>query len=473
MKRSRAWIRPAILAALLLALSWWLYLEHVDPRYNGRRTSEWLIALNSDDEAEVKEAEVAIFVLGQRALPQITRFFYATEPEWKGDLYDLIEEKTGLELKRVDATDMQWAGESAVDILGKRAAPMVPRLIESLSDQDFDASSRSALLAIGEAAVKSLKSELSSPKPDTQIAAIYLLTKLGQKDIVPVLNQKLNSDHAEVRAIVFVALAKFGMPQADLLALVQRLLKDKDADVRAEAVNMLGHLAESDHTLIPQFAACHIDPAMVVRERVAARVWRFCHLHDTAVDALLAGLDDTEGSIRGFSYFGLLVAVGEIPTNRMVEQRSFGLSWSDELSPLPPTKPLALWTSLDQQRIRQIRSISLGELKRPFRQPTSTHYNLTQWVFATRLLLKLGAVPQTKKDEFWDEFNSAGIRGRSGIYPFGPSYPRIPLGLNDWNRIDGLVHEIGRIDVEAGNAARQIMLERFIAPVTTNSVTTP
>ncbi|MCD6052534.1 MAG: hypothetical protein K0Q55_3952, partial [Verrucomicrobia bacterium] len=93
-------IRPAILAALLLTLIWWLHLEHVDPRYHGRRTSEWLLELNNLWEDEMKVAEHAVFTLGERAIPQIKKSFYATEPEWKRNLYDWIESKPKWKIER-------------------------------------------------------------------------------------------------------------------------------------------------------------------------------------------------------------------------------------------------------------------------------------------------------------------------------------------------------------------------------------
>jgi len=366
MKRSRPWLRPAILATLLLALIWWLHLEHVDPRYNGRRTSEWLLVLNSENEEEVKEAELAIFILGERALPQITKFFYATEPEWEDDFYDLIEDKTGWELKRADGNSLQRAGRSAVEILGKRAAPMIPRLIESLGDDAFDDANREALGAIGAVAHAPLKAALNHEDDLVRFEAARFLFEHRQADIYPQLKECLKRTNPDLRAVSIVGLALFNPSKEETLALIRPLLKDENEIVRAHAVEALGYLAQTLPELVPEFFGYAHDPSVGMRFRVAYRFDEYCPQHSKpALDALTILLQDKNSAVTEASLDSLNWALEA----HQLRSR-FGVSlnphknWDDLFLLLPYDQPPAK-PGLIFARSPEILPLLLARIKRP------------------------------------------------------------------------------------------------------------
>ena len=298
MKRSRQWIRTAILAALLFSLSWWLYLEHIDPRYNGRRTSEWLQALRSDDD-DVKAAELAIFVLGEKAVPQVSRCFFAHEPQWKTEAFDWIADKTNWEIKREDSGDLRSMGEKAVEILGKQAAPMIPRLIEGLGDDEFDSACFSGLESIGTPAISPLKSVLKHQNKKIRIQVVRILVRQKQEDIIPWLKEFLVSGEPELRALSIQSLIALGLPKDEALPLLSLLLNEKEDRLRRAALNAFGSLTEKHPELLPEFLAYAKGPDLVDRLVVIRRLHCFNPDNKLVTDTLISGLKDSDEIVQG------------------------------------------------------------------------------------------------------------------------------------------------------------------------------
>lgn len=361
---------------------------------------------------------------------------------------------------------------------------MIPRLIEGLGDDEFASTSRDALQAIGKPASQSLKSALSHKKPEIQVAAIYLLAKLDQKDILPILRRNLDSDHSEVRGVSLAALASLGIPHVDLLPHIRKMAQDKQPEVRAEAVNLLGILAETNHTLIPEFAGHVKDPSRDVRVRVAIRVWRYCHLDPAAIDALQLGLRDAEASIRGLYCFSFLVTLGEIPTHRVIGQREWGPWWSAGLLPEVPFKPMVPSVDAVFQRSAQFRVILGKEAEKPL--PSATQYMIRDdnRIMASRALLHLTAVPKTKLTAFEDDRSSALTIAYypppSGAFcglilppPFTNGFAKKTLPDFRWNSLSNKINDISQIDADAGKVALKMVTDYFDIPAATNSVPKP
>jgi len=306
-------MRPAILAALLLALGWWLHLEHVDPRYQGRRTSEWLLELNNLWEDEMKVAENAISTLGERAIPQITKSFYATEPQWKTDFCDWIEAKTKWKIERQDVKSLRKSAHKAIDLLGERAASMAPTLIDSLGNDEFHGDSLEALGVIGEPVVPALMVALNHKSSRVRVEVVRLLSLLEQSDVVPQLKEFTRHEDPELRAVSIEALAALKLSASEVLPLLRPLLKETHEGVRACAVNVLGCLAQASPGLIPEFAAFIKDPSVLVRKRVTEWLGQFCVRDKAALDALLIALADSEAGVRACAVAGICAQVGVLP----------------------------------------------------------------------------------------------------------------------------------------------------------------
>lgn len=286
------------MAALLFALGGWLYLEQVNPRYHGRRTSEWLLALKSENKEQAKDAELAIFMLGESAVPQIEEFFYATESQRMMDIFAWIEAKTNWEMKRPDIYGLHQVGERGVEILGHRAASMLPRLIESLADDVFSDMAISAIEKIGKPADVPLKAALKHYKERIRIQATLILVERKQSDIMPQLKGFLRSGSYEHRALAIQSMAALGCPKEEFLPLLRPLLEERDSRLRESAVNALGVLAETDSEVLPEFLKLLMDADIVTRSIVIRRLHRFDTANKAVTDALIACLKDPDEFIR-------------------------------------------------------------------------------------------------------------------------------------------------------------------------------
>jgi len=313
MKRSRLRISVAILAVLLLSLSGWLYIEHVDPRYNGRRTSEWLRVIQSDSEQEHEQAKQAVSALGERAVPQITRLFFARDNKKSDILFQWIREQIRWKIKKEDADLARANALAAIEIIGGRAESMLPELVDSLGDEVLRQDALSAMGAIGVASVPALKTALHHTNSDVQIEAVRILTNLKQTDIVPRLKEFVQGGVPELRAVSIEALSVLAPTDKGLLSSLRPLLKENNEGVRACAVNALGYIAQSSPALIPEFASFIEDPSVLVRKRVIARLWRFVSRDKAALDAFSVALADNELGIRVYAIAGLCSAMGGLP----------------------------------------------------------------------------------------------------------------------------------------------------------------
>lgn len=340
MKRSRQWIRTAILATLLFSLSWWLYLEHIDPRYNGRRTSEWLKALNNGDKEEVMDAELAIFILGEKAVPQINRLFFTRDNEKRDMVLAWLHRRLGLKIATENADSLHQTALRSLEIIGKRAAPMVPKLIGSLADVQMRQENYIALGCIGEPAVIELKKALKNADTLTKIELVRLLVYLEQTDITPELKVLVEDKSPALRAISLEGLTALSPSDPQLPSLLIESCKDADEYVRASAVKSLGYLSQKDSQLLPSFLSHVSDASMIVRLK-AAEFSGLSSLKDkAAADVLLALLADSQVEVRACAIASIYSAlVGSQFFNPMFSIACYGEvdNWQIYLLPEPNT----------------------------------------------------------------------------------------------------------------------------------------
>jgi hypothetical protein len=84
---------------------------------------------------------------------------------------------------------------------------------------------------------------LDSKDPEVEIAAIEAIASLGKEDVVPVLEEKLESDDASVRQKTLIALAPYANPQSYKIYL--DLIWDDDQYTRNVAFALTSHFVDS------------------------------------------------------------------------------------------------------------------------------------------------------------------------------------------------------------------------------------
>ena len=152
MNRSRV-IVAAVLAAIVFAGVAAYALRPQEAAYQGKRLSAWLRVVGSPNLVEANQAREAVKEMGTNALPTLIRMLGTRESLLKSKLRQASFRYPLVRRFYVPAPDppgpgLWWMG---FRILGSRAKPAVPQLIEMLGTEDDLIRSRvaSSLEAIG------------------------------------------------------------------------------------------------------------------------------------------------------------------------------------------------------------------------------------------------------------------------------------------------------------------------------------
>ena len=158
MKNRRRNLILLTLLAFLGVVFLCLALRPREPTYRGKRLSTWLQSLHIGKWVEAEEAREAVKEMGTNALPTLIRMLGTRDPFLKRQLqhlsfrYPLVGRFYD---SKADPPGLAWMG---FRVLGSRAKPAVPQLIEMLGHEDDSIRSRvaSSLESIGPSAFPEL-----------------------------------------------------------------------------------------------------------------------------------------------------------------------------------------------------------------------------------------------------------------------------------------------------------------------------
>jgi len=173
--------------------------------------------------------------IGTNGLPQMLRWIAEDRPQWKAKAFDFHEKQLPSVLKTKLIHD--WlsgereelhakAGVCGFEILGPTAVPALPAL-ERIA--------------------------LDSNHPARSARAIDALKSIGQ-DAVPALVRILIAPNSTNQLQVFNVLGSMGTNAGPAVPVLIELLKNKDVDIAASALNTLDALLLSGATVVPAIA---------------------------------------------------------------------------------------------------------------------------------------------------------------------------------------------------------------------------
>src|SRR3954465_13060086 len=115
----------AAFAAVVIGFSW----SHCEPHYGGKCLSDWLV------ERQSIEREVALDAIGTKALPWITHWLTATnpEPQWRQKARTFLRQNTRWSWSFLDPIDEQQLGFTGLYALGTNGAPGAPVVAKLLT----------------------------------------------------------------------------------------------------------------------------------------------------------------------------------------------------------------------------------------------------------------------------------------------------------------------------------------------------
>jgi hypothetical protein len=239
-----------------------------EPVYQGRRLSAWLEDLDPVQPKEVRaRARDAIRQIGTNAVPMLMDWFRARDSWLKIRLIELANKQRLVKIHFTSAPDRSRRAYRACRILGPRAKPAIPGLIELLSDTRTTPTAGNVLVLFGADAIGPLTQALTNQSINIRYSAACLLG-------------------------LFRAGAVAAVP-----ALIQSL-KDADYRMRLVAALSLDEIHEAPGAVVPALITNLDDPDAFVRRVTAEALGRFGQQAKPAVPALMKGMNDEVDSVR-------------------------------------------------------------------------------------------------------------------------------------------------------------------------------
>ncbi len=211
---------------------------------------------------------------------------------------------------------------------GANAAPAIDQLTKCLTAPDdvLRWHAAFALSRIGPAAVPSLKLPLRSPDPLVVSAAIDAAGWIGSgaKTALEDVRRLATSPVPAVRLACHSAMVKITGDVSMGLPMLVAALEDRDAGVRAAALERMGHLRAAARESAPSILRCIADQSSEVRAAAALALARAEASTPQVVAALTQAVADPEPDVRANAGIALAsfgpAAASALPALRLMQQ---------------------------------------------------------------------------------------------------------------------------------------------------------
>ena len=287
-------LRPAfaLLLVTALALAGWLAVHSREPKYQGRKLTGWLQALEAAPDMASpawRESVAAIRAIGTNGLPTLLTMLCGEDSRWRVQVVTLIQDTANVDLSESLASADQRRARIGFQVLGRTARPAIPKLAVLAATSDPALAERAflAMLEIGgPETIPPLLAVLTNANPARQImAANYLgLLRSQARGAVPALVQTMSRADAELRANAARALGNIGWDAPLVVPGLTRALADPDNRVRAAAALALGAFGTQAESALPAIRALPDAPDEFGRRVIPRSIVRVqCELRDGGI----------------------------------------------------------------------------------------------------------------------------------------------------------------------------------------------
>jgi len=186
------------------------------------------------------EAFKAVVEIGTNGLPTVLKRFRARDSVLKQRLMELEGKQSIVTVPFESAATLHEQAMTALIILGPRARPAIPELLNLLHREDTSLCAARALLRIEPTSVTVLTKALRSERARVRFAVAYTLgPKEYQSDVVvSALLRCITDKDPDVRGMAWLGLSQ--KPPDLVVPQIIELLKDGNTEVRMSAVWTLG-----------------------------------------------------------------------------------------------------------------------------------------------------------------------------------------------------------------------------------------
>ncbi len=186
----------AILAAAIIGGLGWFAFSRVEPSFQGRPLHLWLADFDLSRDQRPERATLAVQAIGTNALPLLERMIGMQDPLWKKAILSLNHRQSFLRLQITEAGVVRYRAIEGYRVLGARAKPSVPGLIQILEGEpnvEVRADVAWALGAIGpeaRAAIPALLRAAETPHPQlhrSALIAVFEIERSSPDRVLPAI----------------------------------------------------------------------------------------------------------------------------------------------------------------------------------------------------------------------------------------------------------------------------------------------
>ncbi len=200
----------------------------------------------------------------------------------------------------------------ALGQMGAAAIKALPALLELLGDHDIRVRWQTAqtVANLGESALQGLTYELGVAPAKASAARTLGLMGERAKPALPTLVEALADPDPNVRQAVAEAIGRIGKAAREAAPVLAGLLKDQDADVRYYTAKALGRIGLDAEAAVPGLVEALEDEETMVRCAAAEALGKIGPSTEAAVSGLMALLGDTSSAWARRSAARALAAMG-------------------------------------------------------------------------------------------------------------------------------------------------------------------
>ena len=243
--KSRRYVLFVFLAGIFVWLLF-VFFRPFEPRYGGKRLSQWAAIFSEWPPQEFQQATNAILHIGTNALP------YAVQCCQARLLGIDLDQPSGF----ITADRLHQQSIGIFSLLGPAAKPAIPALVKALHSRNTGVANTAAedLSAIGPAAIGPFVEMLTDSNVQVRRWAAAALEFLPTpKSAVPALELRLKDEDSLVRANAALALGRFGTnsPATVVQALLNALQTETNFMAATTFLGVLGMIKKDAPLVVP------------------------------------------------------------------------------------------------------------------------------------------------------------------------------------------------------------------------------